>query len=312
MAATLVLASGHAHAHAHAQVHARGPTSLIGSLHASTEVDVGDPTPAAWRPLPLGSVAPQGWLLNQLLTQANSLSGYMPTSTFPGAAVPLQPHPTALGMGSVACLASDASTGAIDVNTSLWFGGNLSSGTDQWLPYWANGNVPLLMLIRAANATSRLDPGARLEQVIESTVHYVLSHANRSSGWLGPYLNEPGDANGHGLWDPLNMLRALLMYAEGDQEGGRSMARRVAAAVVAHLAAEYRLLRTDPVYKWASTRWPTFVAVCLYVIDHLVPSFGDDPAVMPLGPRLGLGGDASRATVRVRVRVRVTSPSPSR
>ena len=123
----------------------------------------------------------------------------MPTSTFPG---------------------------AIDVNTSLWVGGNLSSGTDQWLPYWANGNVPLLMLIRATNATSRLDPGARLEQVIESTVHYVLSHANRSSGWLGPYLNEPGDANGHGLWDPLNMLRALLMYAEGDQEGGRSMARR--------------------------------------------------------------------------------------
>ena len=80
------------------------------------------------------------------------------------------------------------------------------------------------------------------------------------------------------------MLRALLMYAEGDQEGGRSIARRVAAAVVAHLAAEYRLLRTDPVYKWASTRWPTFVAVCLYVIDHLVPSFGDDPAVMPRGP----------------------------
>ena len=257
MAATLLLASGNAHAHAHAHAHARGPTSLIGSLHASTEVDVGEPAPAAWRPLPLGSVAPQGWLLNQLLTQANSLSGYMPTSTFPG---------------------------AIDVNTSLWVGGNLSSGTDQWLPYWANGNVPLLMLIRAANATSRLDPGARLEQVIESTVHYVLSHANRSSGWLGPYLNEPGDAEGHGLWDPLNMLRALLMYAEGDQEGGRSMARRVAAAVVAHLAAEYRLLRTDPVYKWASTRWPTFVAVCLYVIDNLVPSFGDDPAVMPLGP----------------------------
>ena len=170
--------------------------------------------------------------------------------------------------------------GALDVNTSLWVGGNLSSGTDQWLPYWANGNVPLLMLIRAANATSRLDPGARLEQVIESTVHYVLSHANRSSGWLGPYLNEPGDANGHGLWDPLNMLRALLMFAEGEP----SMARQVAAAVVAHLAAEYRLLRTDPVYKWASTRWPTFVQVCLYVIDNLVPSFGDDLAVMPLGP----------------------------
>ena len=138
-----------------------GPTSLIGSLDASAVV-LGAPAPAAWRPLPLGSVAPQGWLLDQLLTQANSLSGFMPSSTVPG---------------------------AIDVNTSLWVGGSLSSGTDQWLPYWANGNVPLLMLIRAANATARLDPNARLEQVIDSMVHYVLSHANRSSGWLGPYLN---------------------------------------------------------------------------------------------------------------------------
>jgi hypothetical protein len=161
-------------------------------------MDMGAPAPAAWRPLPLGSVAPQGWLLNQLLTQANSLSGYMPTSTFPGAAVP--PHPTLIQPASGPLLTTP-DPGAIDVNTSLWVGGNLSSGTDQWLPYWANGNVPLLMLIRAANATSRLDPGARLEQVIESTVHYVLSHANRSSGWLGPYLNEPGDANGHGLWE---------------------------------------------------------------------------------------------------------------
>ena len=44
---------------------------------------------------------------------------------------------------------------------------------------------------------------------------------------------------------PLNMLRALLMFAEGEP----SMARQVAAVVVAHLTAEYRLLRTDPVYK---------------------------------------------------------------
>ena len=90
LAATLVLAS---HPAGHAHVHARGPTSLIGSLHAFTEVEMGAPAPAAWRPLPLGSVAPQGWLLNQLLTQANSLSGYMPTSTFPGADELIQPSP---------------------------------------------------------------------------------------------------------------------------------------------------------------------------------------------------------------------------
>lgn len=214
------------------------------------------PAPAAWEPLPLGSLSPRGWLLEQLLLQANSLSGFMPRSIFPGADT---------------------------VNTSLWTGGNGSvmDGTDQWLPYWTNGNVPLLMLLRAAGpaALARLDPAAALPQVVDSMMEYVLAHTNKSNGWIGPYLNEPGDVNGHGLWDPLNMLRSLLQYAEGTP----SVRRRVAAAVVAHLAQEAKLLKTDPVYKWASTRWPTFVQVCLYVIDRLVPLYGADAAVMPLG-----------------------------
>ena len=36
--------------------------------------------------------------------------------------------------------------------------------------------------------------------------------------WIGPYTNEPGDANGHGLWDPLNKLRSLFNYAETKPE----------------------------------------------------------------------------------------------
>ena len=75
------------------------------------------------------------------------------------------------------------------------------------------------------------------------------------------------------------MLRSLLQYAEATP-GAR---RTVAAAVVAHLTAEAGLLRSDPVYKWASTRWPTFVQCALYAIDHLVPAFGHDAGVMPLG-----------------------------
>ena len=41
---------------------------------------------------------------------------------------------------------------------------------------------------------------------------------------IGPFLNEPGDANGHGLWDPLNMLRTLLNYAEAHPEHERTIA----------------------------------------------------------------------------------------
>jgi len=53
--------------------------------------------------------------------------------------------------------------------------------------------------------------------------------------------------------------------------------------VLAHLRAEYALLRTDPVYKWASTRWPTFVQCALYAVDTLLPRWGDDVEVVPLG-----------------------------
>lgn len=53
---------------------------------------------------PLGAVTPRGWLLEQLLVQANALSGYMASSTFPG---------------------------AITVNQSMWVGGTYKTGTDQ-------------------------------------------------------------------------------------------------------------------------------------------------------------------------------------
>ena len=227
------------------------------------------PASSAWTPLPLGKIAIKGWLLEQALIQANSLSGFMPTSTFPG---------------------------ATDVNTSIWVGGGAhEGGTDQWLPYWANGNVPLLMLLRAAGkeAMARLDPGARFEQVVESMVEYVLEHTNHTTGWIGPFLNEPGDANGHGLWDPLNMLRALLMYAEGEPK----QAKRVATAVVAHLTAEYGMLKQDPVYKWASTRWPTFVQVelaqkrsCTDACSPAVPAVAEWPRMMPTRRRLNFAG----------------------
>ena len=92
-------------------------------------------------------------------------------------------------------------------------------------------------------------------------------------------MNEPGDGNGHGLWDPLNMLRSLIMYSQAHP----TMARPIAKAVMAHLTQENKLLHTDPVIKWAQTRWPTFVELCQYVIDYWIPEFGDDATVMPLG-----------------------------
>jgi len=68
-----------------------------------------------------------------------------------------------------------------------------------------------------------------------------------------------------------------------EQPSQRHLEIRVAKAVVAHLTHEADLLKTDPVRKWASTRWPTFVQICQYVADHYVGKYGDDKDVMPLG-----------------------------
>eukprot|EP00911_Craspedida_sp_UC1_P000447 UC1_evm4s337 len=230
--------------------------------------------PKVFEPLRLGTLAPGGWLHAQLVVQAGSLSGAMASSTFPG---------------------------AVDVNMSSWVGGNGShaGGTDQWLPYWTNGNVPLVILLEAS-AASATDQAIKsksstistafpdpwyLTATIDRYMAYVLAHTNKTSGggpgfgWIGPFMNEPGDNNGHGLWDPLNMLRSLIAYAQGRPH----LESQIAAATVAHLTAESKLLVSDPVYKWAQTRWPTFVELCQYVIDTWVPKYGSDSHVMPLG-----------------------------
>ena len=216
--------------------------------------------PKAFSAIPLGSITTGGWMKEQLILQANALEGAMPISTFPG---------------------------AITVNGSTWVGGKGSDGCSQWLPYWTNGAVPMLELLRPdAEAMSRLDSDFAVAKVIDAMMEYVLAHTNKSTsgpgaGWIGPFENEPGDSNGHGLWDPLNMLRTLLNYAQAHAD----QAKAIAKACIAHLTAEAKLLHTDPVIKWASTRWPTFVEICQYSIDVLIPEFGDDLDVTPLGAK---------------------------
>lgn len=208
----------------------------------------------------------------------------MPISTFPGAITVNQSvrrphHPTPTSFLHRMLMSGPNVPGGARVCWQIWVGGASKSGTDQWLPYWTNGAVPMIELIRAAKADDKLDPEAALGTTVDHYVQYILAHTNKSSGWIGPFLNEPGDENGHGLWDPLNMLRTLLNYAQAHPE----VEKRIATACVAHMSKEAQLLRSDPVYKWAQTRWPTYVEIALYIIDELVPKYGSDVAVMPLG-----------------------------
>ena len=54
--------------------------------------------------------------------------------------------------------------------------GKKAGGTDQWLPYWTNGNVPLVELIKAAGpqAIARLDPELGLVDILETWMEYVM------------------------------------------------------------------------------------------------------------------------------------------
>ncbi len=65
-------------------------------------------------PLPLGSIKPCGWLLNQLRIQANGLSGHL-DEFWP------------------------------DITDSAWIGGN-GEGWER-APYWLDGLVPLAFLL---------------------------------------------------------------------------------------------------------------------------------------------------------------------
>ena len=68
------------------------------------------------------------------------------------------------------------------------------------LPYWTNGNVPLVALIRAAGpeAVAKLDTQLDLGNVVDTYMEYILAHTNKTNGWIGPYVNEPGDRGGQG------------------------------------------------------------------------------------------------------------------
>ena len=68
--------------------------------------------PLMFRPLPLGAIKPQGWLKDQLILQANGLSGHLPLFW-------------------------------ADVMNSSWIGGKADGGLHERGPYWLNGFLPL-------------------------------------------------------------------------------------------------------------------------------------------------------------------------
>ena len=89
---------------------------LVLAIHASPKVGL---SPRKFKPLPVGSITPKGWLLTQLKLQAEGLSGHL--AQFWN-----------------------------DVMSSVWIGGSGDGGLHERTPYWLNGIIPLAFLLSNA------------------------------------------------------------------------------------------------------------------------------------------------------------------
>lgn len=140
--------------------------------------------PPQWEPVPLGQVAPQGWLLGELVQTVWGLSGHL-SLFWP------------------------------DVNASLWVGGShdtTPAGPERG-PYWLNGVVPLAALLSAA-APLDARAAAAYEMVVPQVLLWVreVLGRQRPDGWLGPNSSVYGTGNQY--WSSWEMALALLQYGE--------------------------------------------------------------------------------------------------
>ena len=125
--------------------------------------------PLAFKPLPVGAVKPAGWLKSQLLLQADGLSGHMGLFWR-------------------------------DIVDSVWVGGRYSEGDglNEDLPYWANGFVPLVFLLKEERPQLKAQLGSTIDKIVA---------AQKPDGWYGPHDKRTNDADRY--WRQYPLLLAL-------------------------------------------------------------------------------------------------------
>lgn len=189
-----------------------------------------DLEPYAFAPLPLGTIRPSGWLLQQLKVQAAGQAGYLHEFYPP---VAYSPWITNCSMPG----------GCQDTN----------GGED--FAYWFQGIVPNVLLI---------DPGcgSALCQQVASFIDTLLEGAATSKqcrGWIGP-CSDPNDGNIE--WSRWPVLFGLLMWHEATGDA------RILPALHAHLHVSYTY-RTEnaPISAWAGARWQDYAYFIQLMID---------------------------------------------
>ena len=188
--------------------------------------------PLRFKPLQLGSVAPTGWLRNQLIIMANGLSGHLDRFWH-------------------------------DVNESVWIGGKYdhSGAGHERGPYWLNGVVPLTAQLNASGDTKNLDTD--LNEQVNAWIYYVLDHQT-AEGWLGP--DDGFGGKGNTYWTGWNVAAALLQYA--DAHAGQPIAKRCEKAVLAYITLVHKRMITVPTATWTQNRWQDWVYIIHWQMDQ--------------------------------------------
>lgn len=222
-------------------------------------------------PLPLGTVTPKGWLLDQLILQAEGLSGHL-AQFWP------------------------------DVQKSVWIGGGGDGGLHERTPYWLNGIVPLAFLLSNANVTlnpvvgvyKAASPNSRVALNASRTANakvdcghmfpsihddhkawaqhgdhkhpllmWIFLRRSSATSGTSSTTNRPKAGSGPTMprtlgapWGRAYVLLSLAMYAEAKPEA----AARVQAAMLKYNLCLYERLQKMPLVSWAPSsagrRWP--------------------------------------------------------
>ena len=262
-----------------------------------------------FRPLAVGAVVPNGWMLEQLKLQAEGLSGHL-AMFWP------------------------------DVQQSMWLNGaqihgdktgnhsqqghyTNDGGLHERGTYWLNGFIPLAYQLRNAGIdvlypkcgltqpshehSPKSDDGqpvpepvpvgpVRPMQQVRAFVEAILASVNETDGWIGPGDRPTTSDGGHppdgGIyWGRSNAMFSLIQYAEAERATNATEFERVASVVKRYFLCQKRMMSITPLEAWSRSRWIDMALSVAWTIEHASPTAPEMRELLALGVELHEQGD---------------------
>ena len=294
------------------------------------------PAPAApsklfaprFRPLDVGAVVPEGWLLKQLMLQAEGLSGHLAMFW------PDVQHSMWLNGANIH---GDKSGNHSERGHFKDDGGLHERGT-----YWLNGFIPLAYQLKAAgvealypkcdkkpaheqavhdesevdsspiNVTIPPPPSCgapplppcpvgpevvRPMEQVQTYIDAILTSVNETDGWIGPgdrpTISDSGHPPDGGLyWGRSNMAFSLIHYAEAERLlGDSAVFEKVASVVKDYFLCQLRMMSITPLEAWSRSRWIDMALSVAWVVENASPNATETAKLLELGSLLHKQGD---------------------